>query len=571
MILDKDVAVHMRDGAILRANVFRPDEPGRFPVLMTFGPYGKDIHISQFMPEAWEYLNQRHPEILKSSSCKHLVFETPDPEMWVPHGYIIVKVDSRGAGKSPGNLDVNSPAEFRDFYDAIEWAGVQSWSTGKVGLLGISYYAAGQWMVAAMRPPHLTALLPWQGTYDFYRDRTRSDGIFAGGFLGRWWPRSVLRNQHGNPESPFVDIVTGERNTGPAHLSPAELADNRVDYIKNVLDHPLLDDWYRERMPDLSKIEYPIFVVANWGGLALHLRGTIAGFEQVASDQKWLKVQAGSYFITFIDPKNVAIQRKFFDRYLKEIQNSWEDEPKISVELRAPGETIKRVITDTQWPLTRTQWHKLHLDIQRRTLTPQTATEASENYDALGDGITFSTPLLSGKVEIAGPVKVRLWVSSSTEDMDLFVTLRAFDARGIEITFVSAIDPKCPISQGWLRASHRKVDPVRSTEYRPVHTHEESQKLAPGEVYPVDIEVWPTSIALDKGCRLALTIQGKDFERPNEPGPYKGSGFFLHNDPRDRPPDIFGGTHTIHIGPDHDSYVLLPLIDGTLETAETDP
>ena len=134
-------------------------------------------------------------------------------------------------------------------------------------MLGISYYAAGQWMVAAMRPPHLAALLPWQGTFDFYRDRTRQDGIFAGGFLGRWWPRSVLRNQHGNPDSPFRDIVTGDRSTGPASLSSEELAANRVDYIRNVLDHPLLDDWYRERIPDLSKIDLPIFVVANWGGL----------------------------------------------------------------------------------------------------------------------------------------------------------------------------------------------------------------------------------------------------------------------------------------------------------------
>jgi uncharacterized protein len=564
MILDKDVAVAMRDGAVLRANVFRPDDSGQFPVLMTFGPYGKDVHLSQFMPEAWEHLNKRYPHILKASSCKHLVFETPDPEMWVPHGYVIVKVDSRGAGKSPGKLDVNSPAEFRDFYDAIEWAGVQPWSTGKVGLIGISYYAAGQWMVAAMHPPHLAALLPWQGTYDFYRDRTRQDGIFAGGFLGRWWPRSVLRNQYGNAESPLTDIVTGERNTGPASFSPAELAANRIDYIKNVLDHPLLDDWYRERIADLSKIDYPILVVANWGGLGLHLRGTIAGFEQVASRQKWLKIQAGSYFITFIDPKNVAMQRKFFDRFLKGIRNGWDDEPKVSVELRAPGETIKRLLTDAQWPLRGTKWTKLYLHCTDRSLKPQVAPEGSAKYEALSEGVTFSTPPLPEDVEILGPLKARLWVSSSTEDMDLFVTLRAFDAHGKEITFISAIDPKCPISQGWLRVSHRKLDPLRTTEYRPVHTHDEEQKLVPGRVYPVDVEVWSTSIALSAGCRLALTIQGKDFERPEEPGPYKGSGFFLHADARDRPPAIFGGVHTVHAGPAEDSCVLLPVISGAL-------
>jgi uncharacterized protein len=160
LVLDKDVAVPMRDGASLRANVFRPETPGRYPVLMTLGPYGKDVALAQFMPHAGEAIRAKHPEIVASSSLRYLTFETPDPESWVPDGYVVIKVDSRGAGKSPGKVDVNSPAEFRDFYDAIEWAGVQGWSNGKVGLLGISYYAAGQWMVASLKPPHLAALLP---------------------------------------------------------------------------------------------------------------------------------------------------------------------------------------------------------------------------------------------------------------------------------------------------------------------------------------------------------------------------------------------------------------------------
>jgi uncharacterized protein len=184
-------------------------------------------------------------------------------------------------------------------------------------------------------------------------------------------------------------------------------------------------------------------------------------------------------------------------------------------------------------------------------------------YDALSEGVTFSTPPLKRDIEIAGPVKARLWVASSTENMDLFVTLRAFDDRGKEITFISAIDPKCPLSQGWLRVSHRKLDENKSTEYRPVHTHDEEQKLVPGQVYAVDVEIWSTSIALTAGCRLALTVQGKDFERADEPGPYKGSGFFLHDDPRDRPPKIFGGKHKIHTGIASDSYVLLPVVRGS--------
>jgi putative CocE/NonD family hydrolase len=197
MRLDKYVGVPMRDGALLSANIFCPDAEGRFPVLITLGPYGKDVHLSQFMPEVWERLRQRQPEIFERTSGKYLVWETPDPEMWVPHGYVLVRIDSRGVGASPGRLDVNSPAEFRDFYDAITWAGEQPWSNGRVGLLGISYFAAGQWSVAAMRPSHLKAMLPWQGTYDFYRDRTRQGGIFGSGFVKSVTSRGYLNSASG--------------------------------------------------------------------------------------------------------------------------------------------------------------------------------------------------------------------------------------------------------------------------------------------------------------------------------------------------------------------------------------
>jgi hypothetical protein len=550
----------MRDGASLRANVFRPAAPGRFPVLMTLGPYGKDVHLSQFMPEAWEALKRRHPEILKASSCKYLVFETPDPEMWVPEGYVVVKLDSRGAGKSPGRLDVNSPAEFRDFYDAVEWAGVQPWSNGKVGLLGISYYAAGQWMIAAERPPHLAAMLPWQGTYDFYRDRTRQGGILGSGFLNRWWNRSVLRNQHGNPDTPLTDIDTGERNTGPGSLSPEALAANREDYIGNLLAHPLNGPWYGERSARLERIAIPALVVANWGGLGLHLRGTILGYLGIASHEKWLKVQSGSYFLTFLSPASVALQRKFFDRYLKNINNGWEREPRVEVTLRTADDTVKRVLHDTQWPLTGTRWTRFYLDASSLALGAQTQdTAGSASYAALGEGLTFSTAPLREAIELAGPIKAKFWVSSSTDDMDIFATLRGFDPDGKEVTFYSAVEPRAPVSQGWLRVSQRKLDAGRSTDYQPWHTHDEAQKLEPGEVVEVDVEIWPASLALPAGYRLGLTIQGKDFERPGESGVQKGSGWFLHDDPRDRPPASFAGTHTVYSGGGRDSYLLLPL------------
>ena len=550
MRLDRDVAVPMRDGATLRANVFRPDAPGRYPVLMTFGPYGKDVHLSQFMPEAWEALKRRHPEILAASSCKYLVFETMDPEVWVPHDYVIVKVDSRGAGKSPGFLDPNSPAEFRDFHDAIGWAGTQPWSSGKVGLLGISYYAAGQWMIAAMRPPNLAAILPWQGASDFYRDRTRQGGIYGSGFVRRWWPRSVLRNQHGNPESPFKDIDTGERNTGPDAFSEDELRKNRTDYPANILAHPLDDAWYRERSPDLSKIEIPALVVANWGGLGLHLRGTIQGYLRIAAREKWLKVQSGSYFLTFLLPENVALQRRFFDRTLKGIDNGWEREPKVEVSIRTVDDRVKRTAIGAQWPLEGTQWRTLYLSPDILVEQPPPSSQ-NLSYAARGPGVAFKTDPMKSELELAGPVKATLWVSSSTADMDLFATLRAYGPDGTEAAFFSAVEPRSPVSQGWLRVSQRKLDPGRSTPWFPYHSHDEAQRLLPGESVKVELEIWPMSIALPAGSRLELLIQGSDFER---------SGFFQHDDPQDRPPEVFGGTNTIHTGGDTPSSLLLPEI-----------
>jgi len=560
MTLDKDVAVPMRDGARISANVFRPEAPGKYPVLMTFGPYGKDVHISQSMPPAWEVVQKRYPQILEHSSCKHLVFETPDPEVWVPHGYVVMKVDSRGAGKSPGKLDINAPAEFRDFYDAIQWAGVQPWSNGKIGLLGISYYAAGQWAIAAQRPPYLSALLPWQGTYDFFRDRTRSDGIFSAGFLDRWWNRTVLRSQYGNPDTPYLDIVTGERSTGPASLSPAELKANREDYINNVLAHPTLDAWYRERSPDIANIEIPTLAVANWGGLALHLRGTIAGWIGISSREKWLKVQSGPYFITFLMPETVAMQRRFFDRYLKGLDNGWENEPRIEVEVRSADDKVKRKIAAKDWPLPGTNWTKLFLDANAKTLGPNApAAAASAAYPALSEGVTFTTAPLEKEMELAGPVKLRLHLSSSLDDADIFATLRAFDPSDKEVVFFSSTAPRAPVSQGWLRVSQRKLDPARTTEWRPYHTHDEVQKLTPGEIYAVDVEIWPTSLALPKGYRLALTVQGQDFARPGMSRD-TDTGWFTHDDARDRPPSSFSGTHTIHAGGKYDSFLQLPVI-----------
>ena len=219
----------------------------------------------------------------------------------------------------------------------------------------------------------------------------------------------------------------------------------------------------------ISPKSNPALVIANWGGLGLHLRGTIRGYMGIASREKWLKVQSGSYFHTFLQPQNAAMQKRFFDRYLKGIDNGWENEPRVEVEIRAHGDTVKRVARSTAWPFPETQWTRFFLDAANKTLGPCRPNNlASATYPALSEGVTFSTAPWAQDVEIVGPVKAKLFVSSSTQDMDIFATVCAFDPQGREMTFIAAPEPKSPVTQGWLRVSQRKLDPSDPPNTSPI-------------------------------------------------------------------------------------------------------
>lgn len=553
MIFEKDVAVRMSDGLSLRVNVFRPATDGHYPVVMSHGIYGKDVHFSHGFKPQWEKLTKTYPDLDRNGSTgRFLRWEIPDPERWVPNGYVIVMADTRGSGKSPGYLDPRQPRENADYYELIEWAGTQPWSNGKVGLLGISYLAINQWKAAALQPPHLAAICPWEGHWDHYRDASHHGGILANSFTTAWWPRQVLSNQHGSAKTHYVDADTGERSTGPA-LSDEMLEGNREDHPGNHLRHKLNDQWHQGRTPDMAKVTVPLLSAGNWGGPGVHLRGNVAGFVEAASKQKWLSMHIGTHFDSFYMPEYVAMQQRFFDHFLKGIDNGWDKEPPVRLEIRDVHDKASVRKAD-QWPLPQTQWTRFYLDGATHRLG--TATPASENavsYDAMGDGVTFSTAPFAHDTEITGYVCAHLIVSSSTTDMDLFAVLRAFDPDGREVIFTGAHEPT-PVSRGWLRVSHRKLDPARSLPYRPFLVHDEIQKMEPGQRYAVALEIWPTSLVIPAAYRLALTLMGKDFEIEGIPGR------ILHNDPTDRPAAEFGGTNTIITGGADGSYLLLPVI-----------
>jgi uncharacterized protein len=550
---EKDVAIPVGDGNVLRANVYRPASEGRFPVVMAHGVYGKDVHFADGFKPQWDKLLEIYPDLVRNGSTgKYLRWEIVDPERWVPDGYVVIQVDARGTGKSPGYLDPRSAREMQDFYESIEWAGVQPWSNGKVGLAGISYYAFTQWAVAALQPPHLAAICPWEGFVDYYRDSTHQGGIFSNVFTTAWWPRQVLVNQYGNAATIHRDRETGERTTGGPALSEAMLAANRADYPGELLRHPLYDAWYREHTPDLSRIEVPLLSAGNWGGPGLHLRGNIEGYLGAGSKEKWLSLHVGTHFESFYLPEYVAMQKRFFDRYLKGLDNGWDKEPRVQLSIRRPEGSSRRM--EQEFPLARTQWTKFYLDAaSKRIGRDNPSTRSSVSYDAMGAGVDFSTAPFDAETEFCGPITARLCVTSSTTDMDIFAALRMFGPDGKEVVIVGAHE-LTTVSKGWLRVSHRKLDPERSLPYRVFHAHDEVEKLTPGELYSVDVEIWPTSMVFPKGYRLVLTVQGRDFELPGTPGR------MLHNHPQDRDPREFGGTNAIVTGGDRESYLLMPVI-----------
>jgi predicted acyl esterase len=280
-----------------------------------------------------------------------------------------------------------------------------------------------------------------------------------------------------------------------------------------------------------------------------------------------LEAHGGTHWTEFYSDYGISLQKRFFGHFLKGENAGWDKQPAVQLLIRHPGEKfVER--HENEWPIARTQWTKFYLDSRDQGLKAAPGIGDSDiEYDALGDGATFTTGPLDKPVEITGPLAAKLFVSSSTADADIFVVLRVFAPDGDEVVFQGAQDPHTPIGQGWLRASHRKLDPKRSLLYRPYHTHDEAQPLTPGMPVELDVEIWPTSIAVPAGYRIALSIRGKDYEyggapvvAPHVPYPLRGVGPFIHSDPRDRPAATFGGKNKLHFGKEQQPYLLLPIV-----------
>ena len=547
LLIEKDVEITLRDGVRLRADVFRPKGGGRFPALINIGAYQKD---KLWVP----------PPDLEEKPNQYMNWETVNPLWWVPRGYAAVRVDTRGSGKSPGITDPFSLQEALDFYDAIEWSAKQPWCNGNVATSGISYFAMTQWLVANLQPPSLKAMIPWEGAADMYRDFAYHGGIFCFGFVSNWY------NNH------MAHHLLGRRH----QESPDAFSKHWLwHYMRESLD----TGCYYGRQAQWDKINVPFYSAGNWSGVGLHLRGNTEAFTRARSKHKKLRIHAGTHYHPFYAEEARQDQLRFLDHWLKGIDTGIMDEPPVKLLIRTGGGKGYKWRSENEWPLARTKWTKFYLRSTKRNAhggeqvegvltTAAPKTRGSFTYSASGMtkagvasaswtstalagslprmGVSFETDPLPADTEITGPINLVLWVSSSTEDMDIFATIRNIDPVGMDVWEIGQQQQQVPVAKGWLRASHRKLDPKLSLPYRPYHTHAGRLWLKPGEIVQVQVEIWPTCMVFRKGHRIRLDIQPKDGV---------GSAPYTHYSA-----DYNVGENTIHTGGGTASYLLLPVI-----------
>lgn len=564
-----DVQIPMDDGIALRANVYLPPEEGSYPTVMAMTDYAKDLPFSQGYAPAWKIVVEAAPDAAQNTSAKYISFEAPDPEKWVIHGYCVVIVDSRGVGGSPGVVDSLSAREADDYALAVDWVGEQPWSDGNVGLLGMSYLGAMQWLCASRQPKSLKAIIPWMAFDDQLRQLGYNGGI-PGSFFKPWSQSQVRSVQNGQGRRGPRNEFTGRLVTGEKELTDEELRANLHDIYQQVMQHPLDDGFYDSRRANWDNVTVPVLSVTAWAAVGVHLRGNVEGFMNAATDQKWLDIRTehGTYAALYEDA-GVELQRRFFDCFLKGEGDFASQRPRVSLVVRDVNDEPLKTRSECEWPLPSTQWTKLYLDPQGAALSADPAIrESATTYDATGAGVTFRTPPHSQDTEILGPLAAKLWISASTPDADLFLSVRVFDETGGEKFFHGMPDPRMPLTQGWIRASQRELDEERSRPYRPWLTHTTVKPLWPGDIYELDVEIWPTSLLLPAGYTLGLTILGRDFDHGQEGSPWpgtsgiemRGSSVYLHDQVEYRPAEVYDNEVTIHGGGDHASYLLLPII-----------
>ena len=528
VVLEKDVAVQLRDGVTIHVDVFRPAGAAKVPVIVAWSPYGKGQGTSLSVMGVFGLVG------LDNSIVSGLEkFEAPDPAYWCAQGYAICNPDIRGVVDSEGDSVLWDRQEGRDCYDLIEWLAEQEWCTGKVGMSGTSYLAVSQWFTAAEQPPHLAAINPWEGVSDVYRDLVMRGGMPDTGFAQQLQDGSFFgKNQ-------------------------------KEDILSEVERYPLMTDLWRNKIPDFDRIDVPAYVVASYSN-TLHTAGTFRAWRRIASEDKWLRIHNGQEWPDYYEDANVEDLRRFFDRYLLGQDNGWESTPRVRysvLDLEGGDQVGVPAATFPPQDVTPT---KLYLDARSRTLTSKAPdVEASAAYvvDSNPSAVSFLTRF-DAETVMVGYSKAHLWVEArGADDMDLFVLVQKLDAYGTalqaftvpnqsavahDLTDHGATILRYKGSDGRLRVSARHLDPALSTDDVPAHSFDRVEKLTPGEIVEIEIELFPIGLAFHPGEQLRFVISSRNLLGTLMPAIREYVG-------------VNSGQHVIHTGGEHASYLRLPI------------
>jgi uncharacterized protein len=527
IVFEKDTAVTMRDGAKIYVDVFRPVGTKKVPVIVAWSPYGKSGGTHPKNLELFKLLGVDQSRL--SGLGK---FEGPDPAFWCAQGYAICNPDARGVFDSDGDSLMTGQEEGQDGHDLIEWLGVQEWCNGKVGMSGNSHLAIQQWFAAAERPAHLSAIAPWEGWSDTYRDLVMRGGMPDLSFPETWAP-----------------AWTGKHK--------------REDLVEEAKRYPLVNGLWKSKIARLENITVPAYVVASYSN-SIHTPGTFRGWRQIRSKEKWLRIHNTMEWPDYNEEANIQDLRRFFDHYLKGEDNGWTQTPRVRYALLDLEGHDRVNVPATSFPpegFTRVQYF---LDGASRALTSQApASAAVLGYHAVAerDGVSF-TVRFDAETEVVGYPKARLWVEADgSDDMDLFVLLEKLNAAGERLEQFNVPNHGPPIdgltrqgssilkykgSNGRLRVSMRHLDEAASSDDVPVHSFDRVEKLAPGAIVPVDIDMFPVGLLLHPGEQLRLVING-----------YNLLGGVMPNRGTVVPENK--GRHLIHTGGRHASYIQFPV------------
>ena len=517
IVIERDLKVPTRDGTVLQINVSRKTDSVAQPVILSSHPYGKD-NLPRRRGKEWtfpfQYRIMRQPEAITFSALTG--WEAPDPAWWTAQGFTVVNADSRGCGHSDGTGKLLSRQEAEDTYDLVQWIAGQPWCDGNVVMLGVSYLAISQYAVAALQPPALRAICPWEGFTDAYRDLAFPGGVREHGFI-RIWSRNLRRST---------------RQT----YTLAQMQD----------DHPLRDDFWRSLVPDLSAIKVPMLVCGSFSDNNLHTRGSIRAFTRGGSTHTRLYTHRGGKWATFYSEAALAEQLDFF----RSVLDGAADSRSVRLEVREDRDTIIAVREETEWPLARTHWRPMYLAGAGALAPERPAVAGSIAFETLSNAAAFSWTA-PADIELTGPMVARLWVElGGCDDANLFVGVEKW-RNGQFVAFEGSYGyGRDRVTTGWQRVALRALDPELSQPWEPVPTYTAPQPLSAGEVVAVDVALGPSATLFRAGEQLRLVVAGRWLCSRN---PLTGQTPAAYaNSPR--------GRVTLHWGPRRDAHLLVPEI-----------